>query len=192
MYPYNQALSTTDILLIIQLASESIHDEIADLLTQINIKALLARASSLNNGKTCTFTPGNLVYGKGIVMIGGSNFHSWINFEDGEKCIVRMPRIPFSDVPSSLEKYTVASEYATLKFLQSTTVPAPKVYGYGLKSDPRNDVGVSYIFMQAISGTPLPQRATPTQRKKVFGQLANVLDEIRKHPFWTSRFPNDR
>jgi hypothetical protein len=49
------------------------------------------------------------------------------------------------EVPDDLIDYLVASEYATLKYLEDK-VPAPRVYAYGLALDPRNKVGLSYIY----------------------------------------------
>lgn len=77
-------------------------------------------------------------------MMGCANYHCWIIFDDGIKWIVRIPRTAsFDDVPQDLVDYLVASEYATLKFLEKIDTPTPKAYGFGLSSDPKNLVGVS-------------------------------------------------
>lgn len=47
-------------------------------------------------------------------------------------------------------EYSIASEYATLEFVEFTKVPAPKVFGYGLASEKDNVVGVSYLLMEPI------------------------------------------
>ncbi|RDL39658.1 uncharacterized protein BP5553_03998 [Venustampulla echinocandica] len=164
---------------------KTITDEITGLLAKINVQALREVATSLNTGKGCTFTPGQYI-GSGAIM-GCANYHAWLTFNDGEKWIVRIPRVPFSDIPSKLIEYLVASEYATLKFLEITKIPAAKVFGYGLASDPNNLVGVSYLFMEAIPGTPYQALdANPEQREHVLSQVADILIEISKHPFQTS------
>lgn len=77
-----------------------------------------------------------------------------------------------------------ASEHATLKFLEPTKVPAPKVFAYALSSDPSNRVGVSYIMMQALPGRPFYEHETsPEQKKGVIEQVADILVEISKNPF---------
>lgn len=116
-------------------------------------------------------------------MMGCANYHAWLHFEDGERWIVRIPRSGFSDVPPDLVEYLVMSEYATLKFLESTQVPAPKPFAYGISSDPTNRVGVSYLLMQALPGEPFyAHKASESQKKYVFNQLAEILIELAKHP----------
>ncbi|EPS30806.1 hypothetical protein PDE_05758 [Penicillium oxalicum 114-2] len=89
----------------------------------------------------------------------------------------------FSDFPLELVEYLVASEYATLKFLEQTKIPSPKPYAYGLASDPSNRVGVSYILMQAMPGSPFyASHASDAQKQRVFEQLADIMIEIRKYP----------
>ena len=115
--------------------------------------------------------------------MGCANYHGWLIFETGDRWIVRIPRTGFSDVPSELVEYLVANEYATLKFLEPTKVPAPKAFAYGLASDPSNRVGVSYIMMQALPGSPFyAYEASPDQKKGVIEQLADILIEISKNP----------
>jgi hypothetical protein len=41
-------------------------------------------------------------------------------------------------------EYQFASEFATLKFLQGTTVPAPRVYAYDVASNASNEIGVTF------------------------------------------------
>ena len=70
--------------------------------------------------------------------MGSANCHAWITFDDGEKWLARFPKTGFSDVPPDLVEDLVESEFATLKFLESTDVPEPRVYGLGLSSDEEN------------------------------------------------------
>ncbi|KAL4969285.1 uncharacterized protein BDV14DRAFT_196109 [Aspergillus stella-maris] len=116
--------------------------------------------------------------------MGCANYHAWLIFNDGTKWIVRIPRTGFSDAPLELVEYLVKSEYATLKFLEGTNVPAPRLFGYGLAFDPSNRVGVGYILMEALPGRPCHAHETnDEQKEKVLGQVADIMIEISKHPF---------
>ena len=116
-------------------------------------------------------------------MMGCANYHGWLVFENGEKWIFRVPRTDFSDFPLALVEYLVESEYATLKFLEPTKVPSPKPYTYGLASDPSNRVGVNYILMQAMPGSPFyASQASDVQKRRVLEQLADIMIEIHEHP----------
>ncbi|KAL9073764.1 MAG: hypothetical protein Q9157_004629 [Trypethelium eluteriae] len=159
-----------------------IHEEVSDLPAKIRIDALLKEASARRDGVKCNFEPGKYL-GAGAIM-GCANYHGWIRFNDGKSWIVRVPRVGYGEVPNDLIDYLVASEYATLKFLEDTKVPTPKVFTYGLASDPDNQVGVSYILMEALPGTPyISYKATRQQKERVFEQLADILIEISRHPF---------
>ncbi|KAJ4303440.1 hypothetical protein N0V90_002334 [Kalmusia sp. IMI 367209] len=116
--------------------------------------------------------------------MGCANYHAWIDFDDGNKWLVRIPKSAFSDIPTDLIEYFVASEYATLKFLETTKVPAPKAFGYGLASDRTNHVGVSFLFMEVLHGRPYySHMAMDDQKNHIINQLADILIEISTHPF---------
>lgn len=84
--------------------------------------------------------------------MGGTNYHARIRFpDDGAVWLVRMPRVGCS-IPQFLIDYLVRSEYATLRFLQTTNVPASRVFGYGVVGDVEDKVGVSYILMEEMAG----------------------------------------
>jgi hypothetical protein len=115
--------------------------------------------------------------------MGCANYHAILIFDDGEEWLARIPRTGFSDVPMDLVEYLVASEYATLKFLESTTLPSPKAFGYGLLSDTTNAAGVNYILMEKLPGKPYyPYLATPEQQSRVISQVADFLVELSKYP----------
>ena len=117
-------------------------------------------------------------------MLGCANNHAWLIFDDGERWLARIPRTGFSDVPPDLVEYLVASEYATLKFLETTRVPSPKTFGFGLASDPSNRVGVSYLLIEALPGRPYDSyQAKPEQARHVLEQVADIMVELSKHPF---------
>lgn len=159
-----------------------IDDEVAELLSRIDKTELVQVASALNGGKQCTFRPGKHL-GIGATM-GCANYHAWLDFDDDEKWLVRVPRTTFSSEPAALTEYLVASEYATLKFLETTKVPAPKAFGLGLLSDPANHVGINYLFIQALPGEPYyASSANTDQKNHVVGQVADILAEISNHPF---------
>ena len=68
-----------------------------------------------------------------------------------------------SSPPLAARDYILRSEVATMMFLHTRTgVPVPKVFDWSAESDPENDVGLGYILMEKLHGTPLNwQRATP-------------------------------
>ncbi|KAJ5719080.1 hypothetical protein N7493_007535 [Penicillium malachiteum] len=161
---------------------KSIHDEFWELICHVNTYELVRLATKLNGGIKCEFKLG-AHFGTGSMM-GCANYHAWLCFENGERWIVRIPRTGFSDVPPDLVEYLVMSEYATLKFFESTTIPSPKPFAYAIVSDPVNRVGVSFILMQALPGKPFyAYEASEVQKKHVLEQLAGILIDISKHPF---------
>ncbi|KAI1128936.1 hypothetical protein F5Y10DRAFT_264686 [Nemania abortiva] len=157
----------------------SINKEVEALLAQLDVDQLTRIASSLRQGKPCKFHPENHL-GDGAMM-GCANYHAWILFDDGVKWIVRIPRVTFSDVPPDLVDYLVESEYATLKFLEIIGVPAPKAHGFGLASNPKNLVKVSYILEDAMPGKPFDVgEATLEQKSHVYSQYADILTKISR------------
>lgn len=160
---------------------KSINDEVSELLSHVNTHELVRLGTHLNNGIPSKFQPGKHL-GDGAIM-GCANYHGWLIFDNGDQWMVRIPRTGFSDVPPELVDYLVASEYATLKFLEPTKVPAPKPFAYGRASDPSNRVGVSYLMMQALPGKPFyASEASPDQKKSVIQQVADILVEISRYP----------
>ncbi|KAJ8061551.1 hypothetical protein OCU04_009364 [Sclerotinia nivalis] len=127
--------------------------------------------------------------------MGGMNYHARIRFDDGSPSwLLRVPRVgrlAFTHPPSFVE-YLLLSEYATLKFLETTSVPAPRafscgIWGSGTETD--HGVGVSFILMEELPGTvyigdgPSGEAATESERAKVWNGLADILMELEKHPF---------
>ncbi|KAM5363244.1 hypothetical protein ACJZ2D_012135 [Fusarium nematophilum] len=159
-----------------------IQSEVEAILAQVDVPELVRVASSLRDGTPCKFSPGEYL-GRGAIM-GCANYHAWIIFDDGVKWLARIPRTTvFSDIPLDLVEYLVESEYATLKWLEGLSIPAPKAHGFGLSSDPDNLAGVSYIFEDAMPGEPFDAyRATAEQKSRVYEQYASILAEIGSHP----------
>lgn len=86
--------------------------------------------------------------------MGCANYHARIRFPDtGSVWLIRVPRVNGS-IPQPLVDYLIRSEYATLKFLETTNVPAPRVFDYGIAGDKNNKTGVSYILMEEMAGKP--------------------------------------
>jgi hypothetical protein len=118
--------------------------------------------------------------------MGGQNCHVDVEFEDGTVWLARIrlddPLLP----PKPTQMHIFTSEVATLRFLEKTAVPAPKVYTYAAESGP-NLVGASYVLMEKLPGAPLRwDKATFGQRRKVMSQLADIFLELEKFPFSTS------
>lgn len=159
----------------------NVHKEVRNLVDLIDIPALTRKASSLRHGVSCVHEAGKYL-GDGAIM-GCANYHSWIIFEDGVKWLARIPRVTeFSDVPTQLIEYLVESEYATLKFVETLDIPTPRAHGFGLASDPKNDVGVSYILEDAMPGQPFkPHQATANKKARVYSQYADILIELSRH-----------
>lgn len=115
--------------------------------------------------------------------MGGMNYHVDINFDDGVRWIARIRRFNATSPPPALRDYILQSEIATLKFLEQTDVPSPKVFGYALECE-ENPVGVGYILMEKLPGSSLRWAVTtPEEREKVMSQLADVFIELQRYPF---------
>lgn len=121
--------------------------------------------------------------------MGCANYHARIRFLDGSVWLIRVPRMNGS-IPQSLIDYLVQSEYATLKFLETTKVPAPRVFDYSIAGDVGNKVGVSYILMEEMAGRtwnmqgPNGKRfADDKDKERVWNGLADILIELKRHPF---------
>ncbi|RDL39693.1 uncharacterized protein BP5553_04033 [Venustampulla echinocandica] len=126
--------------------------------------------------------------------MGSANYHARIRFHDGSPSwLLRVLRVASFAVslPSSLVENLVLSEYATLKFLETITVPAPRALGYGI-CRPRTDhgTGVSFILMEELRGTPWIDKpgvssgeASENEKARVWRGVADILMELEKHPF---------
>ncbi|KAI1272956.1 hypothetical protein F5Y07DRAFT_378386 [Xylaria sp. FL0933] len=125
--------------------------------------------------------------------MGNANYHARIRFHDGSPSwLLRVPRVASFAVglPESLADYLIASEFATLKFLETTAVPAPKAFSYGIRSNGTDyGVGVSFLLMEELPGRPWTGEgvsgsvATKDEKMKVWSALADILAELGKHPF---------
>ncbi|KAH1668119.1 hypothetical protein KXV52_005667 [Aspergillus fumigatus] len=98
---------------------------------------------------------------------GGFNRLFQATFRDGKHVIARLP------YPSTApERYTVASEAATLDYLRLHGFPTPEVYAWC--STKANPVGAEYIIMEKLDGTPLGDMwyaMTPKEQHKTMKQI---------------------
>lgn len=146
-------------------------------------------ASKIRSGIPCVvpaLTPnikGELDLEAVLGQMGGQNCHVDIKFQDG---VVWLARIRLDDPllpPKQTQAYVFLSEVFTLRFLETTKVPAPRVFCFEAESS-ENPVGVSYIIMEKISGAPLRwDLATSAQRTRILEQLVDIFLELEKHPF---------
>ncbi|KAI1410391.1 hypothetical protein F5Y13DRAFT_202162 [Hypoxylon sp. FL1857] len=158
-------------------------DELTKLIEKISTPALEARASYLRQGIPCSVPPLRYDRATRSSVMGGMNYHIEICFGDGVKWIARIRRFNATSPPPELRDYIIQSESATLKFLERTGVPTPKVHDFALDR-PDNPVGVGYILMEKLHGKSLRwASATQEQRIKVMNQLADIFIELRKYRF---------
>jgi hypothetical protein len=96
---------------------------------------------------------------------------------------MRVPRVSGFAVglPVSLAEYLIRSEYATLKFLETTTVLAPRAFTFGIPSQGiDHGVGVCFLLMEELPGKPWDGQG---DMAKVWKGLASIFGELEKHPF---------
>ncbi|KAI1824654.1 hypothetical protein F4861DRAFT_248507 [Xylaria intraflava] len=161
------------------------------LCSRINDAAVCEHASKLNGGRSCNIEHSFKV-GQGALM-GAANYHARIRFHDGSPSwLLRVPRVASFAVglPTSLADYLILSEYATLKFLETTTVPAPRVFSYGICGNGTDyGVGVNFLLIEELPGRPWMgegvsgKDATQDEKLKIWNALADILAELEKHPF---------
>lgn len=111
--------------------------EIDCLRDQINEDAACKLASSLNGGKSCVLEYPSKVVGLDA-LTGCANYHARIRFEDGSASwLLRVPRVTGFAVgfPVPLAEYLIRSEFATLKFSETTDVPAPQAFSFEIPSE---------------------------------------------------------
>ncbi|KAF1952116.1 hypothetical protein CC80DRAFT_538341 [Byssothecium circinans] len=157
--PFHQCPSWEDAEHYDPAAREAEKKEIEILFQRINRDALAARASELRNGIGCSIPALQYDRSKRSSVMGGMNYHIDIVFED--------------DV----------TECATMKFLEKTAVPTPKVFDFAVESA-ENPVGVGYMLVEKMAGTSLRWALLSSeQRRKIVEQLADIFIELRKYPF---------
>jgi hypothetical protein len=116
---------------------------------------LFVRASQVCSGTNvpCAIdlSPKNL-----SAMMGGQNCHAEVVFADGVVWLARFRLSSPVSPPLEVRDYVLRSEAAAIEFLQRhTRIPSTRVFDWARKSDPANTVGVGYILMEKLYGTPL-------------------------------------
>jgi hypothetical protein len=163
---------------------KALQKELIGLLQTIDLTALAAKASKLRSGISCIIAAPNLANldKNGLSrMMGHVNFHLEIRFKDGVNWLARIKRKNAGTPPSAIASYLIQSEVATYRFLETTNVPAPRVFAYA--TDSNNPIGTPYILFEKIKGQTLPSTSpTPTQMRKVMSQLAGVYAELHRNP----------
>ncbi|KFH47531.1 hypothetical protein ACRE_015910 [Hapsidospora chrysogenum ATCC 11550] len=107
-------------------------------------------------------------------MMGAQNCHAEVVFADGVVWLARFRLSSPGSPPREVRDYVLRSEAATMEFLERhTRIPSPRVCDWACESDPENMVGVGYILMEKLNGTPLDwQSAGAAQREKIVQGLA--------------------
>ncbi|KAL4807723.1 hypothetical protein BDV18DRAFT_158928 [Aspergillus unguis] len=166
----------------------TIHTEIEILREKLNDDALRKSASELNGGLGCEIEHPP-AWGRGSLM-GCANYHARLRFAgNGSTWLIRVPRVNGA-ISQQLIDYLIRSEYAMLKFLETTNVPAPRAFGYGIAGDEDNKVGLSYILIEEMPGKPWngqgphgKRSADNNDKEKIWNGLADILIELKRHPF---------
>ena len=160
-------------------------DLVLNLLQSINTGALERLASSLRNDIPCRLPAMYLELGPQFELVrgqsGGQNFHLDIEFEDGVVWIARIRLNLHRSPPQKVRDYVLLSEVVTMKFLETTNVPTPKVFYH---TTDQGVCGVPLIIMEKMKGSQLDwQNASSAEKTKVMDQLADVFLDLEKHPF---------
>lgn len=112
------------------------------------------------------------------------DLHLDISFEDGTLWDVKILLSHGALPPLTAQKYIFLSEAFTLKFLERTAVPAPKIHYHCWESSPENDVGVSFMLLEKITGRRVQwEEEEEDTRRKIIDQIAEISLELERHPF---------
>jgi len=154
--------------------------ELVALNQKTNHAALLRHAKQLSGGLECRLDGEDPL---GRRRMGGMHIHLQLIYEDGTVWLARILRETYTSFSDELSNQILLSECATLRWLESLDVPTPRLHGYGLRGDPRNEVGVAYIIIDKLPGQPFNSSvASETQKSKVLSQWADILCILGKHP----------
>ncbi|CAG7966043.1 unnamed protein product [Penicillium salamii] len=155
-------------------------EEVTALRRMINDKNLLRRASERNRSLNCRLDPADPL---GEKRMGGMHIHLRIIFSDGTAWLARILRQNYTSFSDNFSNLCLKSECATLEWLKDMNVPSPKLYDFGLLNDPENDVGVAYMLIEELPGTPLLFLSpSEEQFRKLYNNYADILCTINKYP----------
>lgn len=154
--------------------------ELKDLRALVNDRNLLHRASQHNGGLPCELDASDHL---GEDRMGGMHVHLRIIFSNGTTWLARILRHNYTSFSDDFSNRCLISECATLRWLESIDVPAPRLHDYGLRNDPTNGVGVAYMLIDELPGTPfLNMEPSEEQSRKVYKKYAEILRVIHEHP----------
>ncbi|KAF4466531.1 Methylglyoxal reductase (NADPH-dependent) [Fusarium albosuccineum] len=155
--------------------------ELVALKSKTNHEALLRHAIELSGGKSCRLDGRDPLDRS---LMGGMHVHLQLIFEDGTVWLARILRETYTSFNNQVSNDILLSECATLRWLESVDVPTPRLHGYGLRGDVRNEVGVAYMLIDKLPGKPFDSAsASDDQRSKVLDGWAKVLFTLGTRPF---------
>jgi Phosphotransferase enzyme family len=146
----------------------------------LNLAGLEAVATS-HRGSNCRVN-------KSCYAYGGDNIILEIVFADSSVWIarLRLHEPKFLQPRGEVDKIFL-TEVATLRFLKRhTKIPVPTVFAYDARF--QNEVGQPFMLMEGMPGKRLwggmQTDYIPDEFKgNVFGQIADIMLELRSHPF---------
>lgn len=110
--------------------------------------------------------------------------HLCLRFSDGDSWLARILRESYKSFADGFGNDIINHECAILRWLETINVRAPRLHGYGLRSDPSNKVGVGFMLIDELPGTALLFRQhSVNQVQKVYEQWANIMCNFEAHPF---------
>jgi len=116
--------------------------------------------------------------------MGGMHVHLRIRFSNRTTWLARILRYNYTSFSDEFSNRVIESECATLRWLDKIDVPSPRLHDYGLRNDPRNEVGVAYMLIDELPGTPLLLKDPSSEHlRKVYSQWASILCTLQMHPF---------
>ncbi|KAI3291268.1 hypothetical protein DTO002I6_6101 [Penicillium roqueforti] len=155
-------------------------EEVTALRHMMNDEILRRRASERNGGLNCEFDPSDPL---GQKRMCGMHIHLRIIFSNGTAWLARILRHNYTSFSDDFSNLCLKSECATLKWLEDINVPSPKLYDFGLRNEPENKVGVAYMLIEELPGTPLLLPSpSEEQLRKLYKSYADILCTIYKYP----------
>ncbi|EFY93995.1 phosphotransferase [Metarhizium robertsii ARSEF 23] len=155
---------------------QQIEATIQQFIDSINTDAVCDLASRHNGGKAC----------KIVTKDNGSfNVCFFVQFDAGEETqVVRIPIKPV--IRDAWQK--VLCEVTTLRYVKdNTTIPVPRVLAYGIHDKVVEGAETPFMIMNLSPGRQLHTKtfllATKAQRQRLYGDLIDILSQLRKLEF---------
>jgi hypothetical protein len=109
----------------------------------------------------------------------------WVKFDDNVQWIVRFPMV--GAIAPELVDEKLKTEVATMRFVSDkTTIPIPRLIGYGLTGNLRHPAGLPFLIMTHVPGKSLPfiwKELDNSAKNLINEQLADIALQLRLHPF---------